>query len=56
MVDTNGEFSFDQISFSFVVLNSPGLEGYYERYVVIRGPDNMDLCTTNTTSQWFLPP
>ncbi|QRN97743.1 sialidase [Archangium violaceum] len=56
VVDTNGSLSYDQISFSYLVLNSPGLEGYYERYVVIRGPDNLDLCTTNTVSAWFLYP
>ncbi|WP_200883653.1 putative metal-binding motif-containing protein, partial [Archangium violaceum] len=56
VMDTNGTVSYDQTTFSFLVLNSPGLQGYYQRYVVIRGPNNATLCTTNTTSQWFLPP
>ncbi|WP_158501715.1 MopE-related protein [Vitiosangium sp. GDMCC 1.1324] len=56
VVDTNGTFSYDQLTFSFLVLNSPGLEGYYQRYLIIRGPNNVDLCRTNTVSQTFLPP
>ncbi|WP_224367814.1 RCC1 domain-containing protein [Hyalangium versicolor] len=55
VVDTSGSFSYDQLTFSFLVLNSPGLQGYYERYIVIRGPNNQDLCTTNTVYQTFLP-
>lgn len=27
-----------------------------QRYVVIRGPNNATLCTTNTVSGWFLAP
>ncbi|WP_395840050.1 MopE-related protein [Cystobacter fuscus] len=56
VVDANGSPSYDQISFSYLVLNSPGLEGYYQRYVVIRGPDNAEVCRTNTVSAWFLYP
>ncbi|WP_225414668.1 RCC1 domain-containing protein [Stigmatella hybrida] len=56
VVDTNGSLSYDQLTFSYLVLNSPGLEGYYQRYVVIRGPNNLDLCTTNTVPATFLPP
>ncbi|AKJ06107.1 BNR repeat domain protein [Archangium gephyra] len=56
VVDANGSPSYDQTTFSYDVLNAPGLEGYYQRYVVIRGPDNATLCTTNTVSAWFLAP
>ncbi|WP_395833744.1 MopE-related protein [Archangium violaceum] len=56
VVDANGSPSHDQTSLSYLVLNSPGLEGYYERYMVIRGPNNALLCTTNTVSAWFLYP
>lgn len=56
VVDANGSPSYDQTTFSFLVLNSPGLEGKYERYVIIRGPNNVELCRTNTVSAWFLYP
>jgi alpha-tubulin suppressor-like RCC1 family protein len=56
VMDTNGEYSFDQTTFSFLVLNSPGLEGYYQRWVIIRGPDNTELCRTNSVYMRFLPP
>jgi hypothetical protein len=56
VVDENGSASFDQTTFSYDVLNSPGREGYYERYVVIRGPNNATLCTTNIASITFSPP
>jgi hypothetical protein len=56
VVDAYGSDSYDQTTFSYVVLNAPGLEGQYQRYVVIRGPNNATLCTTNTVSSWFLAP
>ena len=56
VMDTNGTESYDQTTFSFLTLNSPGLQGYYQRWIVIRGPDNTDLCTTNSVYVRFLPP
>jgi len=55
-MDTNGTESYDQTTFSYLVLNSPGLQGYYQRWIVIRGPNNATLCTTNTVSVRMLPP
>jgi alpha-tubulin suppressor-like RCC1 family protein len=54
--DANGSDSYDQTTFSYLVGNYPGLEGYYQRYVVIRRSDGADLCTTNTVAARFLPP
>ncbi|WP_375768932.1 MopE-related protein [Archangium gephyra] len=56
VMDTNGTESYDQTTFSFLVLNSPGLQGYYQRWIVIRGPNNATLCTTNVVSAWMLAP
>jgi hypothetical protein len=56
VIDTWGTESYDQTTFSYLVLNSPGLQGYYERWIVIRGPDNTDICTTNIVYARLLPP
>lgn len=54
--DTNGSISYDQTTFSFLTANYPGLQGYYQRYVVIRRDDGADLCTTNPVYVRFLAP
>ncbi|MCP3142295.1 RCC1 domain-containing protein [Pyxidicoccus xibeiensis] len=56
VVDANGSDSYDQLTFSYQVGNYPGLEGYYQRYIIIRGPDYAALCETNVVSGWFLAP
>ncbi|KFE63735.1 MopE-related protein [Hyalangium minutum] len=54
--DENGSLSYDQTTLSYLVGNYPGLEGYYQRYIVIRRDDGANLCTTNTVGVWFLAP
>jgi hypothetical protein len=53
--DANG-IPYGVTSGAYLVANSPGLEGLYARWVVIRGPDGAEVCKTNTTSVFFQAP
>src|SRR5213075_911533 len=39
--------------YSFNFFNAPGNSGYYQRWVIIQGPDGSTVCTTNVASVFF---
>jgi len=39
--------------YSFNFFNAPGSSGYYQRWVIVQGPDGSTVCTTNVASVFF---
>jgi hypothetical protein len=52
VIDENGSY-YNLVSGVFPITNSPGLSGFYSRYVRMYAPDGRLFCTTNESYAYF---